>query len=88
MVCLNRRYQFKFFKNCLPRLLLGPLWKNLAKMINFSPRNFKKHLLKFNKLGSKLTVSFLTEWFLLVDCIVLGVAPFSVNKKEKDALAK
>ena len=56
--------------------------------MNFSPGNFQRPLLKFNKFGRKLTVPYVTEWFLLVDSIVLGIAPFSVNKKENNALAK
>ena len=30
MVCLSRPYLFKFFKGCLPQILLGPLLNTLS----------------------------------------------------------
>ena len=56
--------------------------------MNFSPGNFQRPLLKFNKFGCKFTVPHVTEWFLLVDSLVFGIAPFLVNNKENNALAK
>ena len=32
MVCLSRRYPFKFFKGCLPQVLLGPLLNTLSQI--------------------------------------------------------
>ena len=32
MVCLGRPYQFKFFKSCLPQVLLGPFLNTLTHM--------------------------------------------------------
>ena len=31
-VCLDRPYHFKFFKGCLPQILLGPFWYNMTHM--------------------------------------------------------
>ena len=32
MVYLSRPYPFKFFKNCLPQILLGPFLNNLSQL--------------------------------------------------------
>ena len=32
MVCLSRPYPFKFFKGCLPQILLGPLLNTLSQI--------------------------------------------------------
>ena len=32
MVCLSRRYRFKFSKGCLSQILLGPFLNNLTEM--------------------------------------------------------
>ena len=37
MICLNRRYQFKFFKGCLLQNLLGPFLNTLIQMVDNSP---------------------------------------------------
>ena len=34
MVYLSRPYYFKFFKGCLPQILLSPLLNNLSYMLN------------------------------------------------------
>ena len=45
MVCLSRSYQFKFFKYCLPQILLGPLLHTLTHMINLYLKSlFEKHV--------------------------------------------
>ena len=36
MVCLGRPYRFKFFKGCLPQILLGLFLNTLTQMINFA----------------------------------------------------
>ena len=33
MVCLSRPYHFKFFKGCLPQILLGPFLNTLTQII-------------------------------------------------------
>ena len=33
MVCLGRLYYFKYFKGCLPQILLGPFLNNLTQMV-------------------------------------------------------
>ena len=33
MVCLSRPYHFKYFKCCLPEVLLGPFLNNLTHLI-------------------------------------------------------
>ena len=52
MVCLNRPYPFKFFKSCLPQILLGSFLNTLFQM--------KK---KDHWISSTLSKSFI--WFLL-----------------------
>ena len=37
MVCLNRPYPFKFFKGCLPQILLGPFLNTLSQMSRRRP---------------------------------------------------
>ena len=32
MLCLSRRYPFKFFKGCLPQILLGPFLNTLSRI--------------------------------------------------------
>ena len=34
MVCLGRPYHFKFFKDCLPQILLGPFLNILSQMLS------------------------------------------------------
>ena len=34
MVCLGRTYHFKFFKGCLPQILLGPFLNTLSHMVH------------------------------------------------------
>ena len=34
MVCLGRPYHFKFFKGCLPQILLGPFLNTLNQMFS------------------------------------------------------
>ena len=34
MFCLSRPYTFKFFKGCLPQILLGPLLNTLSQMLH------------------------------------------------------
>ena len=36
MVCLSRPYHFRYFKGCLPKILLGPFLNTLAHMIMLS----------------------------------------------------
>ena len=38
MVCLDRQYHFKFFKGCLPQILLGPFLNTLTYLI----KNYKE----------------------------------------------
>ena len=33
MVCLGRQYPFKFFKGCLPQILLSPFLNTLSHMV-------------------------------------------------------
>ena len=33
MICQSRPYHFKFFKGCLPQMLLGPFLNTLTQMI-------------------------------------------------------
>ena len=33
MACLSRPYHFKFFKGCLPQILLGPLFNTLSHIL-------------------------------------------------------
>ena len=37
MVCLGRSYHFKYFKGCLPQILLGPFLNTLTQMDNSLP---------------------------------------------------
>ena len=34
MVCLSRPYHFKFFKGCLPQILLGPFLNTLNQILS------------------------------------------------------
>ena len=34
MVCLSRLYHFRFFKGCLPQILLGPSLDTLSQMMD------------------------------------------------------
>ena len=34
MVCLGRPYHFKFFRDCLPQILLGPFLNILSQMLS------------------------------------------------------
>ena len=40
MVCLSRPYHFKFFKGCLPQMLLGPFLNTLIDMFSDFPNIF------------------------------------------------
>ena len=44
MVCLSRPCHFKFFKGCLPQILLGPLLNTLTQVFPNIPIKFLKHL--------------------------------------------
>ena len=46
MVCLSRPYPFKFFKGCLPQILLGPLLNTLSQMFLRSGVSDRKVWLK------------------------------------------
>ena len=34
MVCLNRPYQLRFFKGCIPKILLGPFLNTLSQVFH------------------------------------------------------
>ena len=58
MVCLGRPYHFKFFKGCLPQILLGPFLNYLTYSTG---RNWKAFygLNEFNQDFLYLNISFL-----------------------------
>ena len=42
MVCVGRPYHFKFFKGCLPQILLGPFLNALTQLfLVVLPQHFK-----------------------------------------------
>ena len=50
MVSLNRQYPFKFFKGCLPQILLGPFLYTLSH-IDFLWKVLKHAFNIFERLG-------------------------------------
>ena len=54
MVCLSRSYHFKFFKCCLPQILLGPL-------MNTCPYNHYKNIFFAKKVSKKFDVRALSK---------------------------
>ena len=48
MVCLARPYPFKFFKSCLPQILLGPFLNTFTHMITSSSYDPNSKI-KFNE---------------------------------------
>ena len=66
MVCLSRLYPFKFFKGCLPKILLGPFLNTLSQMIPCLKINTKSMIKKrcsgsFNKKGFQLGQNYLKQ---------------------------
>ena len=53
MICLGRPYHFKFFKGCLPQILLGPFLNTLTDL--FLPHVYPKQ--KFSTLNKKNELS-------------------------------
>ena len=55
-ICLGRPYKFKFFKGCLPQILLGPfLMQNAKKLLIFYNLNYTKKWVKvFKNRPSKI----------------------------------
>ena len=50
MVCLSRSHSFKFFKDCLPQILLGPFLNTLS---HFMKQYTESKLIKYFKYSSK-----------------------------------
>ena len=56
MVCLSKQYSFKFFKGCLPQILLDPLLNTLSQL---SLGVKGKAFLRYNRF--KLILSVITQ---------------------------
>ena len=54
MVCLRRTYHFKFFKGCLPQILLGPFLNTLSQM---SLNAYLKIRLQSGSIMKRITVN-------------------------------
>ena len=81
MVCLSRPHRFKFFKGCLPQVLLGPILNTLTHIIiQFSMKNGKwvdnKH-----PMNSKWSVFDSWKFDSVPQEIYLSVRNFQLNKK-------
>ena len=51
-MCLRRPYHFKFFKGCLPQILLGPFLNTLTQAIIISSKLAQTNQLNTNNAGS------------------------------------
>ena len=54
MVCLRRPYQFKFFKGCLPQILLGPFLNTSSHLFVLNLDDFERSLHKSNNFQKQL----------------------------------
>ena len=59
MVCLSRPHSFKFFKDCLPQILLGPLLNTLSHLHSLLYVELELHL------NFKLSISVEFIFFLI-----------------------
>ena len=54
MVCLGRTYHFKFFKGCLPQILLGPFLNTLTDMQLVFQCYFKYTIVKILEVSNNV----------------------------------
>ena len=59
MVCLSRPYNFKFFKGCLPQILLAPVLNTLTNMKLISRLMWSNGCIKYGKhwLSGKINIT-------------------------------
>ena len=84
MVCLSRPYPFKFFKGCLPQVLLDPLLNTLSQMFLRSGASDRKvwleifwialvHCREGSKLGRNMKKQIFTSYQINVTTPVFDV---------------
>ena len=73
MVCLSRSYHVKYFKGCLPRILLGPFLSTLSQITLQAVAGILGYqLLVISTLGSKGRVRISPKPAIPLCCVTLG----------------
>ena len=78
MTCLNRPYQLKFFKGCLPQMLLGPLLNIFSQLNPYEKYNvtFTHSHLSFKTNSNLLKIEVLKIEFDFFEGVVKPCAQF------------